>query len=239
MLTGSNDKRLSKNIKSVVSKKLLVNEDQKQVMEVALTQSWSLLWMSWAMSARAILSNSREEQKVTLKPCHVRFMDGFKGCWDAEVSPRFVDEKVCFPFKPKSLADYHSCTGGKGRLGSRVSLSQGCPAPFLWRLRRIKATPDQLFADIVAESAKVRESLNPVKSYEELNLFQKINAKVRESFNSGNLFEEPKLSEKINLTSVNEEREVLNLSDIVNATSDIKERWSIRRKMSKRYQRRF
>lgn len=198
MLTDPKDERIFKNIKSLLSQKLLVDDDRKQVMEVAMAVTWSMFWWSRTMSGRVLLSNNKEEKKVTLKPRCLRFMDSLEGCWDAEVSPIFVDEKACFPSKPKSFADYYSCTRGKGRLGSRVSLTQGCPAPFLWRLRGIKTTPDQLITDLLEESAKVRESLSPLKSYEELNLVEKINE-----------------------------------------TTYIKERWSIRRRMTKRHQRSF
>lgn len=50
------------------------------------------------------------------------FMKKFEGCW--RVEPLFVDEATCFPFKPMTKEDYNTCTRGKGRIGSKVRLEQ-------------------------------------------------------------------------------------------------------------------
>lgn len=90
------------------------------------------------------------------------FMKKFEGCW--RVEPLFVDAKSCHPFKPKTWEDYYSCTGGKGRVGSRVSLEQLIqpalvpPPPISWYLRGITAkTTEMLIHDLLAEAARIRE----------------------------------------------------------------------------------
>lgn len=95
------------------------------------------------------------------------FMEKFEGVW--RVEPLFVDEKICYPFKPKTLAEYCSCTGGKGRIGSKVSLEQLIqpsivpPPPISWYLRGITAKTTEMIAnDLVIEAARITSQLNYV-----------------------------------------------------------------------------
>jgi len=88
-------------------------------------------------------------------------MEKFEGCW--KVEPLFVDEKYCFPHKPRTRADYDSCTGGKGRIGSTVTLDQLIqpalvpPPPISWYLRGITTkTTEMLITDLLAETARLR-----------------------------------------------------------------------------------
>lgn len=75
----------------------------------------------------------------------------------------FVDEKTCFPIKPKTWDEYYSCTGGKGRIGSKVSLEQLIqpaivpPPPISWYLRGITTrTTEMLINDLLDEAARIR-----------------------------------------------------------------------------------
>lgn len=108
---------------------------------------------------------------MKFKQVKTGFMKRFEGCWVIE--PLFVDEKLCFPFQPKTCEDYHSCTRGKGRIASTVSLEQLIqpaivpPPPISWYLRGITArTTEMLIHDLLAESARIRGSFDPGKSLE-------------------------------------------------------------------------
>lgn len=97
------------------------------------------------------------------------FMKRFEGCW--KVEPIFVDEKLCDRFKPKTLEDYNTCTKGKGRLASKVSLEQLLqpaivpPPPISWYLRGItRKTVEMIICDLVAEAARIRGSGNEVRA---------------------------------------------------------------------------
>lgn len=88
-------------------------------------------------------------------------MKRFEGCWRLE--PVFVDEKICSPFKPKTLSEYQSCTGGKGRVGSRVVLEQLLqpaivpPPPISWYLRGITSkTSETLMNYLLEEVARIK-----------------------------------------------------------------------------------
>lgn len=146
---------------------------------------------------------------MKFKQVKTGFMKRFEGCW--RVEPLFVDEKTCFPFKPKTWTDYHSCTGGKGRIGSKVSLEQLIqpaivpPPPISWYLRGITSkTTEMLINDLLAEAARIRGELNPEKSNKELEMSQ--------------------------------DQEILSQVDNV---SNIKERWALRRRNAKQHHRRL
>ncbi|KAJ4974714.1 hypothetical protein NE237_007888 [Protea cynaroides] len=155
------NRRVFKNIKEVMSRRILVDEGLRQVVEVEQAALWRFLWWSGTISVHVIVDQNRKDYSVKFKQGKEGFMKRFEGCW--RVDPLFVDEKLCFPFKPNSLADYNSCTGGKGRVGSRVSLEQLIqpalvpPPPISWYLRGITAkTTEMLINDLQAEAARIR-----------------------------------------------------------------------------------
>lgn len=130
------------------------------------------------------------------------FMKKFEGCW--RVEPLFVDEKICFPFKPKTWSEYCSCTAGKGRLGSRVRLDQLIqpaivpPPPISWYLRGITSrTTEMLINDLRSEAARIRGD--------------------SELENSD--------------ASIESSRDIL---DEIDGTTDIKRRWALRRRLAKK-----
>lgn len=144
---------------------------------------------------------------MKFKQVKTGFMKRFEGCW--RVEPLFVDEKTCFPYKPTTWADYNSYTGGKGRIGSKVSLDQLIqpsivpPPPISWYLRGITAkTTEMLINDLLAEAARIRGELNPEKSGNEVEMSE----------------------------------EVLNPVDNI---SNIKERWAMHRRNAKQCHRRL
>ncbi|KAK9276096.1 hypothetical protein L1049_005627 [Liquidambar formosana] len=155
------NKRVFKNIKEVISRKVLVNEGSRQVVELEQAAIWRFLWWSGTISVHVIVDQNREDHSMKFKQVKTGFMKKFEGCW--RVEPVFVDERSCFPFKPKTWADYHSCTGGKGRVGSKVSLEQLLqpaivpPPPFSWYLRGITTrTTEMLINDLLAEAARIK-----------------------------------------------------------------------------------
>lgn len=113
--------------------------------------------------------------QMKFKQVKTGFMKKFEGCW--KVDPVFIDEKICSPFKPKTWEQYCACTKGKGRVGSIVSLDQLIqpaivpPPPISWYLRGITTkTSEMLINDMLAETARIRESLNPEKSRKALEI---------------------------------------------------------------------
>lgn len=195
------NKRVFKNIKEVISRKVLLDEGPRQVVEVEQAALWRFLWWSGTIPVHVLVDQNREDHSMRFKQVKTGFMKRFEGCW--RVEPLFVDEKSCFPFKPKTWAEYKTCTGGKGRIGSKVSLEQLIqpaivpPPPISWYLRGITTrTTEMLINDLLAEAARIR-------------------GVVPDSKNS--------MDEVGILAGISDEREVDELCDI-------KERWARRRK---------
>lgn len=145
--------------------------------------------------------------QMKFKQVKTGFMKKFEGCW--RVEPLFVDEKTCYPLKPKTKEECNACTRGKGRIGSRVSLQQVLepaivpPPPISWYLRGITTrTTEMLINDLLAETARIRGGFEAGMSKGEL-----------------------------------QETSDENQSLLVD-TSDIKERWLLRQKNAKQNRRR-
>lgn len=207
IVTDPDNKRVFKNIKEVISRRVLVDEGLRQVVELEQAALWKFLWWSGTISVHVLVDQNRADHSMKFKQVKTGFMKRFEGCW--RVEPWFVDEKLCYPLKPKTWEDYNSCTGGKGRIGSKVSLDQLIqpalvpPPPISWYLRGITTrTTEMLITDLLAETARVRGGLNPVKS--------------------GN----------------NHELSDNTLDKQLEETGDIKERWALRRRLMKQRDRR-
>ncbi|XP_022776108.1 uncharacterized protein LOC111317873 isoform X2 [Durio zibethinus] len=198
-------------IKEVISRKVLVDEGQRQVVEVEQAALWRFLWWSGTISVHVLVDQNREDHSMKFKQLNTGFMKKFEGHW--RVEPVFVDEKICFPFKPKTLAEYCSCTGGKGRIGSKASLDQLIqpaivpPPPISWYLRGITAkTTEMLINDLLAEAARLTGGCDTENSNKEL-----------------------RLSEEISYHHHHQDEQIY----------DIKERWNLRRRNVKQHRKKL
>ncbi|KAK6252533.1 hypothetical protein QUC31_014253 [Theobroma cacao] len=180
IVTDPDNKRVFKNIKEVISRKVLVDEGQRQVVEVEQAALWRFLWWSGTISVHVLVDQNRDDYSMKFKQVKTGFMKKFEGHW--RVEPVFVDEETCFPFKPKTWAEYCSCTAGKGRVGSKVSLDQLIqpaiipPPPISWYLRGITAkTTEMLVHDLLAEADRLKGGFDFGNSDKGLRLSKKIN----------------------------------------------------------------
>ncbi|KAK3041796.1 hypothetical protein RJ639_000312 [Escallonia herrerae] len=191
----------------VVSRKVLVDEGSRQVVEVEQAAMWRFLWWSGTIAVHVLVDQNRDDYSMKFKQVRTGFMKRFEGCW--RVEPILLDEKLCHPFKPKTLMEYTSCTQGKGRIGSKVSLEQLIepaivpPPPISWYLRGITTrTTEMLITDLLAEAARIRG--------------------VTETLNSLDGLPENKLMERP-----------------LDETCDIKEKWALRRRNARQHRRRL
>ncbi|XP_044492688.1 uncharacterized protein LOC123216317 isoform X4 [Mangifera indica] len=180
IVTDPDNKRVFKNIKEVISRRVLADEGLRQVVELEQAAIWKFLWWSGTIAVHVLVDQNRKDHSMKFKQLKTGFMKKFEGCWTVE--PLFVDEKLCFPFKPKTWADYNSCTGGKGRIASSVSLEQLIqpaivpPPPISWYLRGITArTTEMLIQDLLVEAARIREGHNTENLIEKLQVHQGLN----------------------------------------------------------------
>ncbi|KAB2052913.1 hypothetical protein ERO13_A12G143400v2 [Gossypium hirsutum] len=168
IVTDPDNKRVFKNIK------VLVDIGKRQVVDVEQKALWRFLWWSGTISVHVLVDQNREDYSMKFKQVDAGFMKKFEGHW--RVEPLFIDEETCFPFKPKTWAEYCSCTGGKGRIGSKVSLDQLIqpaivpPPPISWYLRGITSkTTEMLINDLLAEAARLKGGFNAENSVNEIN----------------------------------------------------------------------
>ncbi|XP_017603597.1 uncharacterized protein LOC108450467 isoform X1 [Gossypium arboreum] len=178
IVTDPDNRRVFKNVKEVISRKVLIDEGQRQVVEVEQAAWWRFLWWSGTISVHVLVDQNREDYSMRFRQMSTGFMKKFEGYW--RVEPFFVDEKTCFPFKPKTWAEYCSCTGGKGRIGSKVSLDQliqpaiAPPPPISWYLSGIPAkTTEMLINDLLAEADRLKGGRD-LEISEELQLLKDI-----------------------------------------------------------------
>uniref|UniRef100_A0ACD5Y2R0 Uncharacterized protein n=1 Tax=Avena sativa TaxID=4498 RepID=A0ACD5Y2R0_AVESA len=155
------NKRVFKNIKEVISRKVLLDEGSRQVVEVEQAAIWKFLWWSGILSVHVFVDQNRINHTVKFKQGRSGFMKKFEGCW--KIEPLFVDKELCLPLDPRTLEEYDSCTAGRGRVGSAITLDQLIepallpPQPIAWYVRGITArTTEMLVNDLIAETARLR-----------------------------------------------------------------------------------
>ncbi|KAJ3709347.1 hypothetical protein LUZ61_013052 [Rhynchospora tenuis] len=158
------NKRVFKNIKEVISRKVLIDEGSRQVVEVEQAAIWRFLWWSGTISVHVFVDQDRKNHTVKFKQGRTGFMERFEGCW--KIEPLYMDNSVSLSQNaPRTLAEYEKHTNGKGRVGSTVSLEQLIqpalvpPPPISWYLRGITTkTTEMLIQDLLAETARLRET---------------------------------------------------------------------------------
>ncbi|CAN6195601.1 unnamed protein product [Urochloa humidicola] len=155
------NKQVFKNIKEVISRKVLLDEGVRQVVEVEQAAIWKFLWWSGILSVHVFVDQNRKNHTVKFKQGRTGFMKKFEGCW--RIEPIFVDKEVCSPPNPSTLEEYETCTGGTGRVASAITLDQLIepallpPPPISWYLRGITSrTTEMLVNDLIAETARLR-----------------------------------------------------------------------------------
>ncbi|KAJ9563765.1 hypothetical protein OSB04_008925 [Centaurea solstitialis] len=161
IVTDPNNKRVFKNIQEVLSRKVLLDEGSRQVVELEQAAIWRFLWWSGTIAVHVMVDQNREDYSMNFKQVKPGFMKRFEGSW--RVEPILLDENLCHPFKPKTLSEYMSHTQGKGRIASTVTLKQLIepaivpPPPISWYLRGITTrTTEMLINDLLEEAARIK-----------------------------------------------------------------------------------
>ncbi|CAI9278299.1 unnamed protein product [Lactuca saligna] len=155
------NKRVFKNIQEVLSRKVLIDEGSRQVVELEQAALWRFLFWSGTISVHVLVDQNREDYSMKFKQVKPGFMKRFEGSW--KVEPILLDEKLCHPCKPRTLSEYMSCTQGNGRIASKVTLQQLIepaivpPPPISWYLRGITTrTTEMLITDLINEAARIK-----------------------------------------------------------------------------------
>lgn len=228
------NKRVFKNIKEVISRKILVDEGLRQVVETEQAVIWRFLWWSGTISIHVLVDQNRRDHTVKFKLGKSGFMKRFEGTW--KVEPLFIDEELCSPCEPKSWTEYDTCSGGKGRVGSIVSLDQLIqpalvpPPPISWYLRGVtERTTEMLIHDLFAEALRLRggAAMNSVPTQ---RLEEDSNEKIGFAVNGSTDIKERWQRRRLEADSDKK------VGFSVNGYTDIKERWRLRRRRRTRRQ---
>ncbi|EOA39372.1 hypothetical protein CARUB_v10012439mg, partial [Capsella rubella] len=124
-------------------RKLLRKDGPRRIAEVEKIVSWNFLWFSRTLPINLIVEDNQKDLTGSYKKKKVKFMKVFEGRW--KVEPLFIDsERLCKQIEPKSREEYRKCSGGRGRIASKVTIDQyfepSSPLnlpPFSWFIRRI------------------------------------------------------------------------------------------------------
>ncbi|AEE30417.1 OBP32pep protein, putative (DUF220) [Arabidopsis thaliana] len=126
---------------------------------------WRFLWWSGSIPVHLTFNESRKDFSTLymIPKKNVMFMKTFYGKW--QIEPWYVDNmRFCKPRLPKNREEYRQCTGGKGLIGSRVTLDQYFqPSSYLnlpplsWYIRRATVkTTKALIEDLQIQAAVIR-----------------------------------------------------------------------------------
>ncbi|XP_076920158.1 uncharacterized protein LOC143581218 [Bidens hawaiensis] len=155
------NRRVFKNIQAVLSRKVLLDEGSRQIVDLEQAAIWRFLWWSGTISVHVLVDQNREDYSMKFKQVTPGFMKRFEGSW--KVEPILLDEKLCHPFKPKTISEYMQCTQCNGRIASKVTLQQLVepaivpPPPISWYLRGITSrTVEMLINDLVEEASRIK-----------------------------------------------------------------------------------
>lgn len=127
-----------------------------------------------------------------------------------KIEPLLLDTELCYPLKPETVKDYVSYTKGKGRIGSKLSLEQIIEPAIV--------PPPPISWYLRGITTRTTEML--------INDLLAEAARIRGFSNNENSVEHEK-SEKI--------YDTFQLDEL----SDIKERWAMRRKISRQFNKRL
>ncbi|WVZ59286.1 hypothetical protein U9M48_009449 [Paspalum notatum var. saurae] len=161
IMTDPENQKVFKNIKKVISRNVLLDEGSRQIIEVEQAAMWKFLWWSGVLSVHFLVDQNRKNHTVKFMQGQTSLMKKFEGRWMIE--PLFVDKEICLPLDPCTLEEYESFSGGRGRVGSAITIDQLiepsllAPPPILWCLRGVTTrTTEMMVNDLIAETARLR-----------------------------------------------------------------------------------
>ncbi|XP_019095154.1 PREDICTED: uncharacterized protein LOC109130226 [Camelina sativa] len=105
------------------SRKVLKKDGPRQTVKLVKAVAWDFLWWSGYFPIKLIVDVNKKDLTAKYKKEKMMFMKVFKGNW--KIEPLYVDsERLCKQKEPKSLQEYKTCSGGQGRVASKVTMDQ-------------------------------------------------------------------------------------------------------------------
>ncbi|XP_010477660.1 PREDICTED: uncharacterized protein LOC104756729 [Camelina sativa] len=125
------------------SRKVLKKDGPRQIVKVQQALAWDFLWWSGSIPIELIVDENQKKFTAKYKKEKMIFMKVFEGSY--KVEPLYADSvRLCKQKEPKSLQEYKTCSGERGRIASKVTMDQyfqpyppfNLP-PFSWFIRDI------------------------------------------------------------------------------------------------------
>ncbi|CAH8387734.1 unnamed protein product [Eruca vesicaria subsp. sativa] len=105
------------------SRKVLFENGPRQITRVEKSVACKVFGVYIPISMHLILDENRKDLMTQYKKERVRFMKEFKGNY--KVEPVFVDkERLCKKKIPMTREEYKKCSGGKGKIASKLTIDQ-------------------------------------------------------------------------------------------------------------------
>ncbi|KAG6736353.1 hypothetical protein POTOM_060901 [Populus tomentosa] len=190
IVSDPDNRRVFKNIKEVVSRRVLLDEGHRQVVDVEQAAIWKFLWWSGTISVHVLVDQNRQDHSVRinifLSTVSIAAISNQKLVFNPSGEDLFVLFMACYlcgnAFRLGEFDELHASENwvhekirrllerGKGRIGSKVSLEQLIqpaivpPPPISWYLRGITTrTTEMIVNDLVAEAGRIRVGFDAEK----------------------------------------------------------------------------
>ncbi|XP_033135285.1 uncharacterized protein LOC103837396 isoform X2 [Brassica rapa] len=113
----------SPKIKENKSRKILFENGPRQMMRMEKSVACNVFGVYIPISMNLIVDENRKDLMTQYKKEKVRFMKAFEGNY--KVEPIFVDkERLCKKRIPMTQEEYKKCSGGQGKLASKLTIDQ-------------------------------------------------------------------------------------------------------------------
>lgn len=184
------NKRVFRNIKEVTYRKVIEDEDHRQLVEVEQSAIWRFLCFSGTLAIRVFVDQNRHTHSVNYYLSKQGFMKKFDGQWT--IKPVYVDAPHCAALP--SPEDDPVCLSS--RVASEVNLKQTVqpklipPPPVSWYVRGISAKQTEILIEYLQiEAKRLREGiLKDEKSEQEMlesSKFSNLKPEVYGELNQG------------------------------------------------------
>ncbi|KAE8732091.1 Pantothenate kinase 2 [Hibiscus syriacus] len=172
--TDPDNRRVFKNVKEVISRKVLIDEGQRQVVEVEQSAIWRFLWWSGTISVHVLVDQNRDHT-MRFKQMSNGFMQKFEALKVTGESNHFswTRKSVFFSNRKCCQSIVHVLEVKEDQL---IQPAIAPPPPISWYLSGIPAkTTEMLINDLVAKADRIKGRCDSEILDKELWLSKKIN----------------------------------------------------------------
>ncbi|CAA7036049.1 unnamed protein product [Microthlaspi erraticum] len=105
------------------SRKVLKKDGPREIVKLDKALAWNFLFLSGSLPITIIADENQKDFTAKYKKDKMMFMKVFEGSW--KIEPLYVDsERLCKQRLPKTREEYKICSGGQGKVASKVTMDQ-------------------------------------------------------------------------------------------------------------------